>query len=156
MKVYKNLRKEHVLLDVSLRSKDDVFLFVAETFARDGVVENSHMLYESMKQREATMSTGIGNGIGIPHATSWEAETPAVMLVRLADPIDFEALDALPVSVILALVIPENQTSLHLQLLAGISRLCKKTKFLDLVRAADNSRDLWEGVKRLEQEMAFH
>ena len=117
MKIYKRLRVEHIFLNAALNDKDEVFHFVADTFTRSGVVDNAALLYESMVERERTMSTGIGNRIGIPHAASSEATHPAVILIRLADPIDFEALDGLPVDIILALVVPENQTSLHIQIL---------------------------------------
>ncbi len=156
MKIYPYLRSEHVFLNIPLKSKEAVFRCVSARFASDHVVKDSQALYESMKQREATLSTGIGNGIGIPHATSREAEYPAIILLRLVDPIDFEALDGLPVDIVLALVIPENQTSLHLQILAGISRLCEKPEFLNFVRKADHSKDLLEGLKRFEDGMAFH
>jgi len=129
---------------------------VADIFARDGVVTHSRLLYDSLIEREETMSTGIGKGIAIPHAVSGEARDPAVLMIRLADSIDFEALDRLPVDIILALVVPENQTHLHLQILAGISRLCKRAEFLDFVRKTHNAKDLWQGIKRIEEEIAFH
>ena len=156
MKIYKRLQSEHIFLDSVLKDKDEVFRFVADTFARDGVVTQARLFYERMIEREETMSTGIGSGIAIPHAASPEANDPAVLLIRLAAPIDFEALDGLPVDIILALVVPENQTSLHLQILAGISRLCKKTEFLGLVRQAANSKELLEGIRRIEEGIAFH
>ncbi|MDY6879233.1 MAG: PTS sugar transporter subunit IIA [Desulfatiglans sp.] len=156
MKIYKRLRADHIFLDAVLRNKNDVFCFVAETFARDGVVGHARMLYASMIAREKAMSTGIGSGIGIPHAASAEARAPAMLLIRLAEPIDFEALDGLPVDIILALVVPENQTSLHLQILAGISRLCEKTEFLDLVRNETDGKALLEGIRRIEEGIAFH
>jgi PTS system nitrogen regulatory IIA component len=156
MKIYKRLSAERIFLNVSLKDKDEVIGFVADAFARDGVVTHARLLYDSLIEREETMSTGIGNGIGIPHAVSGEARDPAVLLIRLADSIDFEALDRLPVDIILALVVPENQTHLHLQILAGISRLCKRGEFLDFVRQTQNVNDLWEGIKRIEEEIAFH
>jgi mannitol/fructose-specific phosphotransferase system IIA component (Ntr-type) len=156
MKIYKHLRTEHIFLNASLKDKDEVIRFVADTFVRDGVVANARLLYENMRKREKAMSTGIGDGIGIPNTTSWETNDPALLLIRLADPIDFEALDGLYVDIILALVVPENRTHLHLQILAGISRLCKRGEFLTLVRQTNNSNDLWEGIRRIEEEIAFH
>jgi mannitol/fructose-specific phosphotransferase system IIA component (Ntr-type) len=156
MKIYKRLRAEHIFLNASLKNKDEVICFVADTFARDGVVVDARLLYESMKAREKTMSTGIGNGIAIPHAASRETNAPALLLIRLTDPIDFEALDGLQVDIILALIVPENQTLLHLQILAGISRLCKIAEFLDFIRQTHNANDLWEGIKRIEEQIAFH
>ena len=156
MKIYKRLSAEHIFLNVSLKDKDEVIGFVADTFARDGVVTHARLLYDSLMEREETMSTGIGNGIGIPHAVSGEARDPVLLLIRLANSIDFEALDRLPVDIILALVVPENQTHLHIQILAGISRLCKRAEFLDFVRQTHNANDLWQGIKRIEEEIAFH
>jgi len=156
MKIYKSLPVEHIFLNAVLKDKIAVFRFVADTFSRSGVVDHAGLLYERMIERERTMSTGIGNRIGIPHAASSEAAHPAVILIRLADPIDFEALDGLPVDIILALVVPENQTALHLQILAGISRLCKKAEFLDYVRQAVDPNELLERIRRIEEEMIFH
>jgi mannitol/fructose-specific phosphotransferase system IIA component (Ntr-type) len=156
MKIYKRLSAQHIFLNVPLKDKDEVIHFVADTFARDGLVTHARLLYDSLIERENTMSTGIGNGIGIPHAVSREAHDPSVLLIRLADAIDFEALDKLPVDIILALVVPENRTHLHLQILAGISRLCKRAEFLDFVRQTHDANDLWQGIKRIEEEMAFH
>ena len=156
MKIHNHLWAEHIYLDASLKDKDELFRFIADTFARDGVVKDSSRLYNSMKMREKTMSTGIGNGIGIPHAASLEAKEPAVLLIRPSKAIDFKALDGLSVDIVLALVVPENQIPLHLQMLAGISRLCQEANFLKLVRQAGNPRDLLKEIELLEKKIAFH
>lgn len=156
MKICKYLPIEHIFLNTRIPDKESVLRFIAETCMRDGVVEDAEMLYGGMRKREQTMSTGVGNGIGFPHATSWETKKPAVLLIRLAKAIDFEALDALPVDVILAMVIPENKTHLHLQLLAGASRLCQHPEFMEAVRKAENSKMLWNEIQHLEDKMAFH
>jgi PTS system nitrogen regulatory IIA component len=156
MKICQHLQIEHIFLNIRIPNKESVLRFIAEACARNGVVEDSEMLFGGMQKREQTMSTGVGNGIGFPHTTSWETKKPAVLLIRLAEAIDFEALDDLPVDIILALVIPENKTHLHLQLLAGASRLCQNPEFLKAVRRAENSKRLWEEIKNLEEKMAFH
>lgn len=156
MKIYKRLSAENIFLNVPLNDKDEVIHFVADTFARIGQVPHARLLYDSLMARENTMSTGIGNGVGVPHAVSREVREPSMLLIRLADCIDFEALDGLPVDIILALVVPDHQTHLHLQILAGISRLCKRAEFLDSVRQAHNAKDLWKGIKQIEEKIAFH
>ena len=57
---------------------------------------------------------------------------------------------------IISMVIPSQQTGLHLRLLASISRLCKNRDFLKTVRKADDSVKLWEAIRKLEDQMAFH
>ncbi len=156
MKVYKHLRKDLIFLNVPLSDKDEVLRFAADAFASAGVVPKAQTLFDGMKLREQTMSTGIGKGIGIPHTASLEAENPAVLLIKLSKPIHFESLDGSLVDIVLALVVPESQTSLHLQILAGISRLCERTEFPNLVRQAEQPGDLLQRIQQLEQEIAFH
>ena len=156
MKIWKFLQAEHIFLDINLPDKESVFHFVADSFAGLGIIRDAAIFYEDMKKREQTMSTGIGKGIGIPHATNLSAKCADTLLLRLTAPIEYEALDKLPVDIILPIVVPENQTSLHLQLLAGISRLCRNPEFLKTVRQAEDSRELLEEIKKLEGSMAFH
>jgi len=156
MKICRYLQTKHVFLNTTFPDKETVLRFVADTCAKNGIVKDADALYEGMKKREATMSTGIGGGIGLPHTTSREAQDTSVIMIHLAKPIDFEALDALPVDIILALIVPENQTSLHLRILAGVSRLCKKPEFLETVRKAKNPKKLCEEIIDLEEKMPFH
>lgn len=156
MKICTYLCNEHIFLHTTLPDKEAVLRFVADTCARNGIVKDADTLYDGMQKREQTMSTGIGGGIGFPHTTSREAQEAFVILIHLTEPIDFEALDKLPVDIIMALVIPENQTGLHLRILAGASRLCRKPEFLEAVRKAKNPEKLCEAITSLEENMPFH
>ncbi len=156
MKICNLLKVEHIFLDIALSDKNDVLYFIAEMAAKTGVVENKTMLCGGLNKREDLMSTGIGDGIALPHATAPDLSTAAVFLIRLANPIDYDALDFRPVDIVLPLIIPENNTPLHLQLLAGVSRLCKVPEFLTTIRQAQDSSELWHDIHLLEEQMAFH
>jgi mannitol/fructose-specific phosphotransferase system IIA component (Ntr-type) len=156
MEIWKYLRVEHIFLNVLIPDKKASLRFIANVCVQSGLVEDDFRLYEGLLKREQTMSTGVGDGLGFPHTFSREANDATIILIRLAEPIDFEALDALPVDVILAMIVPENETTLHLQLLAGVSRLCKSPEFLEAVRKATRSKDLWYLIKELEDSMPFH
>jgi mannitol/fructose-specific phosphotransferase system IIA component (Ntr-type) len=156
MKIWKYLRAEHIFLNVLIPDKKASLRFIADVCVRSGLVKDDLQLYEGLLKREQTMSTGVGDGLGFPHTFSGEANDATIILVRLAEPIDFEALDDLPVDIILALIVPENKIPLHLQMLAGVSRLCKNSEFLEAVRKATNSKDLWYLIKKLEESMPFH
>lgn len=156
MKICHRLKVEHIFLDVSLAEKDAVLQFISEKGKKTGVVKDRELLYEGLQQRENLMSTGIGAGIALPHATAPEVTEAAVFLVRLSKGIDYDALDSQPVDIVLSLIIPEDNTPLHLQLLAGVSRLCKMPEFLNILRQTKDPSDLWQAIKTLEEEMAFH
>ena len=152
MKIWSYLWPEQIFLDVELPSKEAVLRFAADTFARQGLVRNSEGLYSRMLLRENILSTGIGNGIGIPHTTSPDAQGGALLLIRLARTIDFDSIDALPVDIVLALLAPGEAPALHLQILAGISRLCRNPHFLQTARNVANARSLLEVIKELEEQ----
>ncbi len=154
MKIWERLSPDCIHLNLQLSSKDAVLRFSAELFTKIGAVINTENLYENMRMREEIMSTGIGNGIAIPHTPSPEAKDAAMLLLRLAQPIDFDALDAEPVDIVIGLVVPKDASALHLQLLAGISRLCHSHLFMRAVREAGDAILLRESLKELEERAA--
>jgi nitrogen PTS system EIIA component len=156
MKILDLLETKRIFFHVPLADKEALLWFVAEAFATRGIVKDADLLYEGIKAREETMSTGIGGGLAIPHAISGEAEAPAILILRLAQPLDFEALDGVPVDVVVSLVVPENQTELHLQILAALARLCQSPGFLQAVRDAGDPASLFEKIRRLEEDISFH
>ncbi len=80
---------------------------------------------EGLEQREALGSTGFGRGVAIPHCRSDAVKRPTMVLLKLEQPVDFKAADAIPVSLIFGLVSPENAGATHLHALAAISRFVR-------------------------------
>lgn len=156
MKICNFLKASHIFLDEPLPDKDNVMRFLADTGYEAGLVKNKKGLYDGLLRREEIMSTGVGDGIAMPHAAIADVDEAAILLVRLDGAIDFDALDNRPVDIILALVLPEGQTHLHLQLLAGLSRLCKNPEFLALIRLSKDPEALWQSLCALEDQMPFH
>jgi PTS system nitrogen regulatory IIA component len=83
-------------------------------------------IFEGLEQREALGSTGFGRGVAIPHCRSSSVNRPTMALLKLEQPVDFKAADAMPVSLIFGLVSPENAGATHLHALAAISRLVRE------------------------------
>jgi len=156
MNICSLLTTGHIFLDVELPDKLAVLRRAAEIFQTSGIVKDAEQAYVGMKEREELMSTGVGEGIAIPHAAGTYIFTPGLVLLRLKNPIDFEALDSGPVDMVLAMAVPKGQTGLHLRILAGISRLCKNREFLEAVRTAEDAPALLENICRIEGEMKFH
>jgi len=156
MKIWKNLRPEDIFLDIPCRDKEAVLRFIADAYAQNSVMADAQAIYEGLRSREETMSTGVGGGIAFPHTANREAEEPTVLLLRPLKPVEFDSLDGRPVDIILAIVIPENETALHLQILAGISRLCRNPNILKAMRTAGDSAELWEKIRDMEEKMPFH
>ena len=156
MKIWKRLPADHIFLDQHLADKDALLRFIAHAFARQGIVGDAEALHRGLLDRERTMSTGIGNGLALPHTANGEAAKESLMLVRLARPMEYTSLDRLPVDVVIALVVPAEDQSLHLRLLAALSRICREPGFMEMVRRASTSEGLWRRIRELEDRIPFH
>ncbi len=156
MKIWNYLNHENIFLDAELPDKDALIRFVADICAEKNIIKNAELLHNGLEERERTMSTGVGGGIAFPHTPSAEIDEPAVFLIRLDKPIDFSAIDKLPVDIIIAIIVPEAERTMHIRILAKVSRLCKSPEFLDMARQTPGPEELQIKIKALEESRAFH
>ena len=91
-------------------------------------------LYESLLQRERLGSTGIGDGIAIPHGRMPGIDRLVGLFARAEKPIDFEALDGQPVDIIFVLIAPEGAGADHLKALARVARVLRNQTVLEQIR----------------------
>lgn len=118
-------------------TSQDILSMVSDIYASAYGLDAADIL-EGMEQREALGSTGFGRGVAIPHCRCTQVNRPTMALLKLDQPVDFKAADAIPVSMIFGLVSPENAGATHLHALAAISRLIRDESMLNaLSEAAD-------------------
>lgn len=91
-------------------------------------------LYEALLQRERLGSTGIGDGIAIPHGRMAGIDRLVGLFARVEKPIDFEALDGQPVDIIFVLIAPEGAGADHLKALARVARVLRNQSVLEQIR----------------------
>lgn len=153
LKISDFIKTENIYLNVVLSDKEAVLKFIADTAVQDGLVTDGSRLFEGLKAREESMSTGIGDGLAFPHTTTPERDQAAVMVIRLLRPVPFDAIDDRNVDIVFAIIIPESNQTQHLQILARVSRLCRKTEFTGVVRRAKEPKELKEAISALEEEI---
>lgn len=100
--------------------------------------QNERTVFDSLVQREKLGSTGVGNGIAIPHGKLADLNKLFGVFARLDRPIDFEALDGQPVDLVFLLLAPEGAGADHLKALARVARLLRDP---DIARKLRESRD---------------
>src|SRR5881398_3536218 len=100
--------------------------------------QNERLIFETLMQREKLGSTGVGNGVAIPHGKLPKLGRLFGLFARLERPIDFEALDGQPVDLIFLLLAPEAAGADHLKALARVARLLRDPK---IARGLRDSRD---------------
>ena len=131
-------------------NKEDAIEELINLLADNGCLSDRSETLEAVLAREQTRSTGIGSGIAIPHGKC-TATKELVMAIGIAEePIEFDSIDNKPVSILLLLVSPPDQTGPHIQALARISRLMLMDGFRDAVNSAATAEALWDVIRTHE------
>jgi PTS system nitrogen regulatory IIA component len=105
---------------------------------------NDIEIFDRLLERERLGSTGLGQGVAIPHCRMQQARTAAVALITLRNGVDFEARDGKPVDIVFALIVPEHCTETHLQILAGAAEMFSNDEFCARLRACETDSQLYE------------
>ena len=100
-------------------------------------------LFDRLLERERLGSTGIGSGIAIPHGRMAGLDKPRGLFARLANPVDFDAIDDRPVDIVFLLVAPAGAGADHLKALARVSRLLRDRSLVEKLRATESAEALF-------------
>ena len=123
-------------------SKKQVLQLLAEKAARiSGLPERE--IFDTVLRREKLGSTGVGNGIAIPHGKIPGIRRIAGVFARLEQPVDFDSLDDQPVDLVFLLLAPEQAGADHLKALARVSRLLRNQTVCEKLRAANKPEALY-------------
>lgn len=132
------LATEHVCTNLAAEDKSQLLEKLAVMLARNS--DELPLIAAALKERERLGSTGLGNGVAIPHGRIDGLDKPRVALIRLAEPLAFGSIDGKPVDLVAAMVVPEHDTDLHLQLLAELAEFFSDKDMVKALRtAADGS-----------------
>jgi fructose-specific phosphotransferase system IIA component len=130
--------------------KDSVITELVDLLDANRQIQNRQTVLDAVFTRERTRSTGIGSGIAIPHGKC-NAVRELVMALGVTEaPIDFDSVDGKPVSIVILLVSPQDQTGPHIQALARISRLMLDQDFKTALERAPSSEAAYELVSERE------
>jgi len=146
------LRLSCVKVPLEGRDKHSVITELVNMLDTSGSLLNKEVALQSVLAREQTKSTGIGSGIAIPHGKC-TAVRELVMAIGIAGrPIDFDSVDGKPVSIVILLISPLDQTGPHIQALAKISRLMLDEAFRSRLCKARSAQEVCELLSNKENE----
>ena len=128
--------EERIRLAYPAASKKRALETVADLLASGQSSFSAAVVFEKLLERERLGSTGLANGIALPHARFQGVSKASGAFLRLEEGIDFDAVDEQPVDLIFALLVPENATQEHLDLLAHLASLFRDPEFCSRIRQA--------------------
>lgn len=143
MNIQDMLKKEFIIEDLKSRTKKEVLIELADVFLRDDTDIDRSAMIEVLLKREKLGSTGIGDGIAIPHGKLAGLEKLVVSFGRSRGGVDFDSLDGRPVHIFFLLMAPENSAGQHLKALARISRMLKDVSFRESLIKAESSENIY-------------
>ncbi len=151
MKLSTYLKENRIYINFKAKNKLNFFSNCVNTILKDHPDFDGEEVLELFLKREETMSTGIGKGVAIPHIIYHKCKSHEIYIFKLETPIDFNALDNKPVSLLFVVIGNAAKSNLiHLQILAKLARLLKKDNFVKELFEAGTPEKIMEIIEKYE------
>ena len=151
--VAKLLNESHVLVDLEVSSKKRLFEQAGLLFENQGGIARS-VVFESLFARERLGSTGLGQGVAIPHGRIKGLKEAQGALLRLAQAVPFDAPDGQPVGLVFVLLVPEKATEKHLQILSELAQMFSDRSLREAMARAPDAAALHQLVTAWQPDAA--
>ena len=152
MTLTKILQPACVKVPLEGKDKKSAITELVDLLDANGLLLDKNVVLEAVLVREQTRSTGIGTGIAIPHGKCSAVKELVMAIGITAEPVDFASIDGKPVTIIILLVSPANQTGPHIQALARISKLMLDEQFKQGLEKATSAEQAYELLSNKENE----
>jgi PTS system nitrogen regulatory IIA component len=151
MKLQDILTLDCTLCAIKGTSKKKLLEIISETAAKKFDNIDTHQLFESLMAREKVGSTGIGNGIAIPHGRLTNTSQVIAVLLTSEQAVEFDAIDNRAVDIIIALFVPEENCQQHLDTLQSIAQIFSTKQFAKQIRKCKDSQELFTIIKHAQR-----
>lgn len=153
MKITDILVREASILDLQATAKDELLAEMAGALADAEESLDRDRLLTVLREREALQSTGIGEGVAIPHGKIGGLDRLVATFARSTQGVDFESIDGQPTQLFFLLVVPEQSGGQHLKALARISRFFRDASFREKLLAASEIDEIFRAIE--EEDAKF-
>ena len=144
MRLTEILSLECVKVPLTAADKQGVIAEIVDLVHAAGKLTDRQQMLQATLEREATRTTGIGNGLAIPHGKCAAVKELIMAIGKTERPVDFDSIDGKPVTIVIFLASPPNKTGPHIQALARISRLMTDQKFRQALDRAETPKAVFD------------
>lgn len=127
---------DNIVLDMTATDRNDALQQLAQLVVKNGIATDADAVYQKYLKREDEGSTGMEQGIAIPHAQDASIKRSAMMVVRLQQPVKWQTFDNQPVDTMISFLIPEHDNGDHLHYLSNTAKLLTHQSFIKQLKAA--------------------
>jgi len=153
MRLSEILKVQNIKLPLDAANKTDAITELVNVLAANHEIADGKKVLDSVLEREATRTTGIGNGLAIPHGKTDGTRDLVMAIGKPATPIDFQAIDGRPVTIIWLLSSPPDKTGLHIRALANISRMMTIDRFRAALNSAKSPQEIYDAIAQQEASL---
>lgn len=152
MKISDLLKKEIMIMELAADNKLDAINEMIAKLKEKKMISDEELFREEIMNREELSSTGLGDGIAMPHAKTKAVNTPCVLFARSEKGIDYDSLDGQPAHLFFMIAAEDGANNTHIETLANLSKLLLKANFIEKLRKAKNPDEVIELVEAGEKE----
>lgn len=145
------LTKDNIFIDTNITSKKRLLEFIANQSSSTIEEDEKNKLYCNLLDRERLGSTGLGRGFAVPHARMEKLDEAFGVFIKLNQAINFDAPDNIPVDLVFAIVIPEQATDQHLQILSALAKIFSQPDVCESIRQAESSEEIISLIESAER-----
>ena len=153
MRLTEILKPQNIKLPLEATTKSEAIGELVTLLAGNAEVTDAKKVLDAVLERESTRTTGIGNGLAIPHGKCTGTDHLVMAIGRPKTPIDFQAIDGRPVNLIWLLTSPPDKTGPHIHALARISRLMTIDKFRQALAEAKTAQEIYDAIVKQESAL---
>lgn len=151
MKLSEIFQEDNIVPDLQAKDKKGVLKELVDTILKQHPHLDKNALVKILLERERLGSTGIGDGVAIPHGKYSGVTQPSIAFGRSLKGLDFESMDGEPTHLFFLLVAPDNSASIHLQVLARIAKLLKNSAFRKELLGASGRQELYRKIVQSDE-----
>ena len=153
MRLTEILKPQNIKIPLEATTKSEAIGELVSLLAGNAEVSDAKKVLDAVLERESTRTTGIGNGLAIPHGKCTGTDHLVMAIGRPKTPIDFQAIDGRPVNLIWLLTSPPDKTGPHIHALARISRLMTIDKFRQALAEAKTAQEIYDAIVKQESAL---
>jgi PTS system nitrogen regulatory IIA component len=148
------LRESCVVADIKGVTKREILFEMVETLKKAKLIDDIEPVVEIIMEREKLGSTGIGDGVAIPHGKMKKLNTILCVAGRSKEGVDFDAVDRRPVHIFFLVLAPEDSASMHLKVLSRISKVLRDQSFKKNILKLADAHDIYTNIIEADDKLS--
>ena len=150
MKITDLLAKESIKLNATIKDKDEVLNTMVDLMNKSGKISDKKLYLEAVKAREEEGTTGVGNGIAIPHGRCSGVKQAGLAAMSIKGGVEYNSLDGKPVDLVFLIAAPESSGNIHLEILSKLATMLMDDEFVSKLKNAMTTEDFLDIIDKAE------